>query len=160
MSPVTGGTCIPPRALIVLPTRAAVFDLATETWDVSGPWGPYRFLPTGANFPFRELDVWVYTQLTGGLGPVRLAVEFRQRIDRGTNQFEWRSISQSVPTVIDFAPSTARLAVYDTAFQFKKLPFREEGVYEFRVFAESATGFQAVNGPTAEVTMLHPQGRV
>lgn len=160
MSPAVGAPPIGPRALLVLPVREAVFDLATESWDVRGPWGPYRFLPPGANFPFRELDVWVYTQLTGGLGPIRLAVEFRQRIDRGTNQFEWRSISQSVPTVIEFAPSTARLVVYDTAFRFKKLPFREEGVYEFRVCAESATGFQAVNGPTAEVTMLHPQGRV
>jgi hypothetical protein len=160
MSPTTGGTLVPPRALLVLPVREAVFDLATETWDVSGPWGPYRFLPPGANFPFRELDVWVYTQLTGGLGAVRLGVEFRQRIDTATNQFRWRAICHSVPTVIDFGLNASRLAVYDTAFRFKKLPFREEGVYDFRVYAESATGFQAVNGPTAELTMLHPNGRV
>lgn len=73
----------------------------------------------------------------------------------------YRSIGTSVPTRIEFDSQAHRLSVYETAFHFRGLPLREEGTYEVRVFAVSADGMeQPLNGPTADLTVLDPQGGV
>ncbi len=150
-----------PRVLLVIPVQEAVFDLADEQWEVKQPFGTHRFLPPGADFPFREPEVWVYTQLQGGLGPVEVVVEFRQRLDEDTDRVSYRSVGVSAAVRIDFERNESRLTIRETVFGFSLLPFREEGTYEFRLLAVLAGGGTVpLSGVTCDLSMLHPERRV
>jgi hypothetical protein len=50
--------------------------------------------------------------------------------------------------------------VLDTAFEFKRLPCRAEGTYEFRALGESNSGWQVLPGPVFEFTILESRGRI
>lgn len=103
---------------------------------------------TAERFPWREERVVVYAQLSGGLGRWELAVEFG-RTDGGL----FRPVGTSPPTVLTFGTAD-RLAVWNQQTAFRKLPFRHEGLYAFRVIGRSADGpddtaFEILDG-------LHP----
>ncbi len=97
-------------------------------------------LPPGATFPFRAEEFWVYAQLTDGLGQFELAVEMRQRVhDQSLRVVGWSSVTR-----LEF-PSTPRL-----------LPFREPGVYEIRILADSDEpgSWVPLAGSTYELQLL------
>ena len=138
-----------PAVKLIFPCDAAVINLADLKWELKNPWAVVR-LPQGAKFPFRVVDLWVYAQLTDGVGSFDLRVEMRQRRDDGTQ----RTVGASVPTRIDF-PGGHQLRAFDTAFQLKKVPFREAGLYEFYVTAD---GHGELQGRTAELRVLGTGG--
>jgi hypothetical protein len=156
-----------PRVRRLLVGTSAVYDLADNQWEVKSPWC-VRFLPPGKKFPYRESEIWVYIQLSGGLGPVRLGVELRQKMETlrdipGEPAFP--TTYRHVGVVVEENPFTFpagdnRLTVYETAIRLSRVPFREEGVYEFRIIALTAEGHEALPGILCEVTMLEPTWRV
>lgn len=143
-----------PRVRLIFACDEAVLDPTDMKWIVKHP-ATVRFLPPGSTFPFRERNFWVYAQLAGGLGTMELAIEMRRRRDDGS----YRSVGTGAAVRLEFSKDESRLVVLDTAFGFEKLPFRSEGIYNFRVVARTGEGYAALNGMTAELTMLDPAGR-
>jgi hypothetical protein len=136
------------RLLMIL--RRASTDAGTAAWILREPLTTVT-PPAGSGFPFRQREAAVYTQLTGGLGRWELAVEFGQRLDHGT----FRVIGQSRSVVRAFGPA-ARLAVWELAFALGPLPFRGEGLYEFRIVGRPAddsdgSSFEVLDGTRPDV---------
>ncbi len=118
------------RLLMIL--RRATIDPVDNMWVLREPL--FTVSPAaGFGFPFRHPDVSVYAQLGGGMGRWELAVEWGQRLDTG----RFRVIGQSASIVLAFGPA-ARLAVWEVAFPLRRVPFRGEGLYEFRVVGRPA----------------------
>lgn len=147
-----------PLVRLVLPVRRALIDLADEQWVLRDPLA-IAYLPAGKRFPFRKSELWVYVQLTDGLGTWEVAVEMRQRRDDGSYRF----VGIGAMTPLEFEPGP-RLATKATAFELRNVPFREEGLYEFRVVAQTSDSatptYEALNGPVAELRVLDPRGAV
>ena len=148
-----------PFARLIFPVRGALLDLADEKWLLRDPLVMAQ-PPRGKPFPFRMPQLAVFVQLTGGLGRWEIGMEVRQRRDEGSYRFV--GISPMEPIEFESGP---RLMVKATAFLFKKLPFKEEGLYEFRVVAQtsddSATPtYEVLNGPVAELRVLDHRGTV
>lgn len=142
-----------PFVRLILPIRRADFDPVDGSWRLTDP-VVIASPSVGKPFPFRMPELWVYVQLTGGLGLWELGVEARQKRDDGTYRFI--GIGAMTPLVFEPGP---RLPVKAIAFKFLKLPFREEGLYEFRVVAQTSEHFttptyEALNGPTSELRVL------
>ena len=142
-----------PFVRLILPIRRADSDPVDGSWRLTDP-VVIASPSVGKPFPFRMPELWVYVQLTGGLGLWELGVEARQKRDDGTYRF----IGIGAMTSLDFEPGP-RLPVKAIAFKFLKLPFREEGLYEFRVVAQTSEiyttpTFEALNGPVAELRVL------
>jgi hypothetical protein len=123
---------------------AAQQDQADGKWVLTNPWSVVM-LPPGARFPFRHVACWVYFQLTGGVGAFDVAVEMRQVQDDGTR----RSVGWSPTVEMDF-PGGSQLLAFDMALRLRRVPFREPGLYEFCVTADSAV----LAGQAAEVRVL------
>jgi hypothetical protein len=149
-----------PAVSLILPCDNAVYDLGLNTWQLHGPWQPYRILAPEHSFPFRQAEVWVYAQLMGGVGSMSVAIDFRQKQDVDSGRQSFRTIGTSAAALMEFEPNQNRLLVLDTAFEFKHLPFRSEGTYEFRVLADTPTGWRPLNGPVFEFTILDSRGRI
>lgn len=138
-----------PNVRLVFPCDDARYDLADEKWTLHHPWGSTVVLPPGAQFPFRLVDGWVYTQLTDGVGSVALYVELRQLMDDGTE----RSVGYSEVNRLELLGESRWLTI-DTAFLMKRLPFRSAGRYEFRVVAEGDEGFRVLAGHATVIRVL------
>jgi hypothetical protein len=102
-------------------------------------------LPPGASFPFNVDELWVYAQLTDGVGTFQVAVEMRQRLDDGTE----RVVGRTTPVTIPF-PGGGQLGVIDAAFCLTDVPIDEPGLYEFRVLADD----DELEGHTPTLRML------
>jgi hypothetical protein len=122
----------------------AVIDLGDAKWVLKHPWSVVR-LPAGASFPFRHEELWVYAQLTDGVGVFDLAAELCQVMDNGTRRW----VGTTGTTRIEF-PGGQQLLAFDMAFRLKKAPFRGPGIYEFRMVAEG----ELLPGMTAEIRVF------
>jgi hypothetical protein len=94
------------------------------------PWAAVA-LPEGAGFPFDLDELWVFAQLTDGVGSFHLWIELRQRYDDGTE----RSVGVSEWLALEF-PGGTQLGVHDALFRMTNVPFDEPGLYEFRLVAD------------------------
>jgi hypothetical protein len=145
------GTVLPTVRLI-FPCDDARLDPQTRKWEIRHPWSAV-FLPPGARFPFRLIELKVYAQLTDGIGSFNLSVEMLQVRDDGSR----RSIGSSAATAMTF-PSNQRFLAFDGAFHMKRVPFREAGLYEFRMIAETGEDvYQPLPGQTALLRVLDPR---
>ena len=144
-----------PVVSLILPCDEAVHEIAAESWVVVNPWTTTQELPRGKAFPHRVPEVWIYSQLSGGLGIVDLAIEVLEVREDGTRRQV--GISGAVRK-LEFDLSN-QLVPLVTAFRLKKVPFRSEGTYEFRLVAAQESGqWIALNGPTAQVRLLEHWG--
>jgi hypothetical protein len=146
-----------PFVRLIIPVWSAVIDLRDEAWVLRDPLVTAS-PPPGTNFPFQMDELCVFAQLTGGLGQWELGVEVRERFDNGT----YRTVGTGRTTMHDFSQGP-RLNVVSTAFPFRQIPFREEGLYEFRVIAQTnedgeSPTYEPLAGPVAELRVLHPMG--
>jgi hypothetical protein len=135
----------------ILPTVRLMFacdepliDLADSKWVLKHPWSVVR-LPAGASFPFRHGELWVYAQLTDGVGVFDVAAEMCQVMDDGSHRW----IGRTETTRLDF-PGGQQLLAFDMAFRLRKAPFRSAGIYEFRMVAEG----EVLPGVTASIRVL------
>ena len=139
-----------PNVRLIFACDSAIINLSDRKWELKHPWSVVM-LPEGAEFPFRLLEAWVYAQFTGGVGAFHLAVELLQVMDDDSRRW----IGRTPPERVDF-PGGQQLVAFDTAFPLKKVPFREAGIYEFRVVAEhdNTEGAVALDGATAQIRVL------
>jgi hypothetical protein len=119
----------------VLPTVPLLFPCEEahhedEQVVVLNPWAAVA-LPDGTSFPIDIEELWVFAQLTDGVGTFRLTVEMRQRLDDGTE----RRVGESPWTSLRF-PGGGQLGVHDAIFRLTDVPFDEPSLYEFRVLAD------------------------
>jgi hypothetical protein len=145
-----------PAVRTLLPCDSAVFDLDGEVWSLNNPWAVFQ-LPAGARFPFRHLaEVWLYTQLVGGLGQVEVAIEFLHVRDSGA----MRSVGAGPMRAIEFTAENQLIPI-QTVFELRRIPFRTEGVYEFRLIArEDGGGYRILSGETFRFQVLDRRPRV
>jgi hypothetical protein len=142
-----------PNVRLVVPCDQAVLDPRDGKWSVKHPWSVVM-LPPGGVFPFRAEEVWVYAQLTDGVGEFDLQVEVVQVRDDDTRRFS----GSGGRTRMTF-PGGHQILAFDTAFRMTGVPFREPGFYEFRVVAEVEPDvFRPLAGATAVLRLLDRGG--
>jgi hypothetical protein len=124
---------------------SAVIDLGDLTWELKNPWLEIT-LPPGVRFPFRHESVWVYAQLTDGLGSFDVRVEMRQLMDNGGR----RTIGAGTSTRMVFH-ADRRLFALATAFEIVRVPFRESGLYEFFLTVDEG---EQLEGQTAVIRVF------
>lgn len=137
-------TRVLPIVRLLLPCDSAAQDEFNEKWIIVNPWAAVA-LPEGATFPFDVDEIWLYAQLAEGIGVAPLAVEMRHLRDDGSE----RSVGRSEVTHVEFVGGNA-LAIRETIFRMRHVPFEEPGIYQFRVVANYAD----LNGHIAEVRVL------
>ena len=138
-----------PTVRMLFPCDDARIDLADEKWTLHHPWGTSVVLPPGMTFPFAVPDIWVYAQLTGGVGTIDLYVELRH-LPEGRLP---RSIGYSNVTRLEL-PGGNPWVTFDTALTIRRAPFREPGDYEFRAVAEADDGFRLLTGLSCIIRVL------
>ena len=134
-----------PLVRLMFPCDEALIDFDDLTWDLKNPWLEIS-LPAGVRFPFRHDNLWVYAQLSDGLGAFDVRVELRQLMDNGGR----RTIGSGPSTRMEFR-AERRLYALATAFELKMVPFREAGLYEFYLTAGDG---EFLEGPTAVIRVI------
>jgi hypothetical protein len=84
-------------------------------------------MPPGVTADFIQQEIWLYAQLTGGLGTFYLTVHLHD--ESGTR------IGRSQPSSRDFPGG---LIAIEEVFHLINVPFDRPGVYEFRLLANHA----------------------
>jgi hypothetical protein len=135
---------VPPLVRILLLCEDAAIDFETKECTLKNPWSVLE-LPEEASFPFRAEEFWAYAQLTDGVGQFDLQVEMRHAMADGSR----RTVGWSSTVAADF-PGGNQILVYGAVFHLKKVPFREPGLYEFRITASG----QELPGMIAELRVL------
>jgi hypothetical protein len=102
----------------------------------------------GLAAPGEVPELWVYAQLTAGVGTFRLSVDVRQVYDDDTPP---REVGRSEPLHVTF-PGGHQLNVYDIPFRLTDVPFDGPGLYEFRILADD----EELQGQTAVLRVFDP----
>lgn len=108
---------------------AAVIDLADERWMLKNPWHTV-WMPSGVRGGFGPRVIWLYAQLTDGLGDSNLTVELRN-YDTGER------LGRGEPERWDF-DGEDRLTVHEVVFKMTNVPFPVPGLYVFQLMANLA----------------------
>lgn len=137
-----------PIVRLVMPCDEVHHDPAADRVTLIDPL-PVAALPPGQSFPVVVTELWVYTQLTEGVGTFRLSVEVRQVYDEGIPP---RPVGRSETRHLTF-PGANQLNVYDVPFRVTDVPFEGPGFYEFRVLADD----QELQGQTALMRVFDPR---
>jgi hypothetical protein len=119
----------------VLPIVTLVFpcqQAQLESGDVIilNPWASVA-LPDGVSFPIDLEELWIFAQLTDGVGTFKVSVEMRRRFDDGTVQ----AVGDSPLITLSF-PGGGQLGVQDAIFRMTNVPFDDPGLYEFILMAD------------------------
>ena len=117
-----------PIARFFFACDSAVFDLADEKWSVKNPWHTVQ-MPLGRTKGHRQKELWLYSQLSSGLGDIDLGVELRffdplkaDKVVLGRSGVERRTFSH-------------KLEIHEVVFKMVNVPFPRVGQYEFRMLA-------------------------
>jgi hypothetical protein len=118
-----------PTARLFFPCEEATLDLETSAWHLVRPLHTAHPLPRG-QFPFQVDELWVYAQLTDGVGKFNLSV---QVIDFVTGTV----LVTSRPEQREFIAGE-QWRVFDEVFLLVNLMLPRAGLYEFRLLANHA----------------------
>jgi hypothetical protein len=140
-----------PTVRLLFPCDDAVFDASSNKWVLTNPWAVVM-PPPGTTFPFDHDRLWLYAQLTDGVGEVDLVAELRRVLADG-NQ---RSIKRWKNTESLKFPGGQQLQVFDLAFALTAVPFDEPGIYEFGLMAN----YVPLKGQTAEFRVLEARNQL
>jgi hypothetical protein len=132
-----------PIVRLVLPCETISHDPAAGRIVLTNP-----IAVASHTAPFDVPELWVYSQLTAGVGTFRLSVDLRQVYDDGTPP---RVVGRSDMLHLTF-PGANQLNVYDIPFRMADVPFDGPGLYEFRVLADDTD----LEGHTAVVRLFDP----
>jgi len=166
--PPEGGGIILPTVARLIVCDEAYFDDDEGRWVIKEPWA-VRFLGEGVEFPFQPAELWVYLELTGGLGPVRLGIwvdrtmDFRESPNPAEDfQPQYREVwARAMSEPYDFPSGGSRQVVSVASLPLEELTFPEEGAFEFRAFAladrpDAEPGLHLLEGVASEVFILDP----
>lgn len=130
-----------PVVRLFFPCDQAVLDLTDMKWSLKNPWHTVQ-MPPGVSEKFAQRELWLYAQLTGGLGDFNLAVELRDG-DTGA-----RIGRPSQPERFEFVGG--RLTAVEVVFKMVNVPFPKAGHYVFKLLANHAE----LEGGTSELRVL------
>jgi hypothetical protein len=139
-----------PGVRLIFPCREAVYDLASDWWELSSPWLVVLY-PPGVHGNFEVSQFWVYAQMGDGVGTFDLHIEMRFLPENGPPDV----IGRSIPTRLEF-PGGQQLLLFDTAFDMRNMPFDEPGDYEFAVMAN----YVRLPGLTSKLRVLDLGNRI
>jgi len=117
---------IKPIVRLFFPCDDAILDIEDEKWTLTNPWHTLS-MPTGITGGFRQEEIWLYAQLTGGVGTFNLSVHLYD--ERG------KRLGQSRPLPREFEGG---ITVVEEVFHLTNVPFDGPGIYEFRLQANHA----------------------
>lgn len=115
---------VPPIVRLFFPCDSAVLDLADLKWQLTNPWHTVA-MPAGVREKFGQKVIWLYAQLTDGVGEFNLTVELR---NHDTGEF----VGRSRPEWWDFLGGD-QLTVHEVVFKMTNVPFPTPGLYMFRL---------------------------
>jgi hypothetical protein len=118
-----------PIVRLFFPCDSATLDLADNKWTLKNPWHTVG-MPAGLTERFIQPEIWLYAQLTDGLGKFNLVVEMRDSESQTI-------IGRSRPEPRDFQGGQQLLAV-EVVFKMTNVPFPRPGVYEFKLLGNYA----------------------
>lgn len=118
-----------PTARLFFPCEEATRNTATGAWILTRPMHTAHPEPRG-QFPFEVDELWVYAQLTDGVGKFNLTV---QVLDYVTGTI----LVASRPEPREYTGGE-QWRVHDEVFLLTKLTIPRPGVYEFRLLANHA----------------------
>ena len=133
-----------PRVRMLFPCDDAVLRASDNKWVLTNPWAVVA-LPPGAHFPFDLQEMWLYAQLTDGVGESDLHVKMLL-VQADDSR---KAIHRGEPRRLEF-PAGQQLQVFDTVFHMTNVPFDKPGVYEFQVWAN----YVELQGQTAQIRVL------
>jgi hypothetical protein len=136
---------VPPTVRLLFPCEYAERDPQTNNIIVHNPLA-VAALPPGMTYPIDVEELWVFTQLSEGVGLFHLSVEMRQVYDGSRAE---RLVGRSEVVALDF-PGASQLNVYDVEFRMVNVPFDEPGLYELRLMS----GNDELQGQTAILRVL------
>jgi hypothetical protein len=120
-----------PVVRLLFPCDEAICRLSDGKWVLTNP-RTVLTVPSGVTFTVKVKEMWVYAQLTDGVGEFDLAIEMRYLQPDETRKV----IGHGKPTRMDFRAGR-QLQVFDMGFRLTKVPFKEPGMYEFAVVTVS-----------------------
>ncbi|MBX9627317.1 MAG: hypothetical protein K2X82_26175 [Gemmataceae bacterium] len=120
---------VKPVVRLFFPCDDAVIDLADGKWMLKNPWHTVG-MPPGVREKFGQRLIWLYAQLTDGVGEFDLTVELRN-YDTGER------LGRSKPERWDFAGGD-QLTVHEVVFKMENVPFPTPGLYVFQLMANHA----------------------
>ncbi len=132
---------IPPVARLFFPCDEADWSSKLNAWVLTHP-RHTAALPPGATFPFRATRLWLYAQLTGGVGAFNLSVQFSDYasgVILGRTRPEYRTY-----------PGGQQWRIAEEVFEVTNLPFPRPEVYVFHLMAN----FTRIKGGTAYLRVL------
>ena len=120
---------------------SAVQDLADEKWSLKNPWHTVQ-MPLGVTKKFGQEVIWLYAQLTGGVGDFNMTVELDDfdtdtRIGEPSQPEPWAFVGGQLPAV-------------ELVFRMDRVPFPKPGLYVFKLNANDAE----LEGGTSELRVL------
>lgn len=104
----------------------AILDLQDEKWTLKNPWCTVA-MPPGVTEDFCQEEIWLYAQLTDGLGKFDLSVHLYDETGR--------RVGRSPPYPREFPGGSVTV---EEVFHLTEVPFDRPGVYEFRLLANHA----------------------
>src|SRR2546423_427124 len=107
----------------------AVIDLADMKWGLKNPWHTV-WMPPGVTENFGLEELWLYAQLTDGVGEYGLTVEVR-------NYETGERLGRSAPHRHEFVGGE-QLLVTEFVFHLTRVPFPTPGLYVFGLMANHA----------------------
>lgn len=136
---------VPPTVRLLFPCEKAERHPQTNHTIIYNPLA-VAALPVGMTYPIDVEELWVFTQLSEGVGLFHLSVEMRQVYDGNRAD---RPVGRSEVLALVF-PGANQLNVYDVEFRMTNVPFDEPGLYEFRLMS----GDDGLQGQTAILRVL------
>jgi hypothetical protein len=117
----------------------AILDLADQKWTLKNPWHTVA-MPPGVTGNFAQEEIWLYAQLTGGLGTFRFSVQLRDETGR--------VVGKTKPS--DERALSGGNQVFEEVFRLTRVPFDKPGLYEFKLLGNHAD----LEGGTAYLRVL------
>jgi hypothetical protein len=130
---------VKPVVRLFFPCDEATLDLVDEKWTLKNPWHTVA-MPPGVTGNFAQEEIWLYAQLTGGLGTFRFSVELRDETGR--------VVGKCKPS--DERELAGGIQVFEAVFHLTRVPFDKPGLYEFKLLGNYAE----LEGGTAYLCVL------
>jgi hypothetical protein len=132
-----------PVVRMLVACQDVVVDLADGSWVIRRPYHTV-WMPPGVTKNFGQRELWVYAQLSDGLGEFSLGVEF---VPFDPSRPSPLVLGRSEPERRHFVD---RLEVHEVAFRLRNVAIPKPGQYEFRLLA----GGKVLENGTAYLDVL------
>jgi hypothetical protein len=118
---------VKPVVRLFFPCDEARLDSTDQKWWLKNPWHTVQ-MPPGISENFAQEEIWLYAQLTGGVGTFRFSVRLQEETGH--------VIFKSKPS--DERELSGGNQVFEEVFHLTRVPFDTPGLYEFKLLGNHA----------------------